>query len=137
MKTSQLQIKLSKIFPNNQVFTDELSRLTKGTDAGIYRLIPKAVVKVNSEEEVIRLLHFCEHENIPVTFKGAGTSLSGQTISDSILMETGSGFEFSSIADDGHKATFGCGLTGTAANRMLMRYRRKIGPKPASIDSAK
>ncbi len=109
MKTSQLQIKLSKIFPNNQVFTDELSRLTKGTDAGIYRLIPKAVVKVNSEEEVIRLLHFCEHENIPVTFKGAGTSLSGQTISDSILMETGSGFEFHQLPMMGTKLHLAAG----------------------------
>ena len=75
--------RLLSLLPKEQVFTDELSRLTKGTDAGLYRLIPKAVVKVNSEEEVIRLLKFCVIENTPVTFKAAGTSLSGQTISDS------------------------------------------------------
>ena len=137
MTNKQLYTNLAKLFPKEQVFTDALSRLTKGTDAGLYRLVPKAVVKVNSEEEVIRLLQFCNRENVPVTFKAAGTSLSGQTISDSVLMEIGTGFEFSAITNNGKTATFGCGLTGTAANRMLQRYGRKLGPKPASINSAK
>ena len=137
MENKQLHSRLAKLFPKGQVFTDELSRLVKGTDAGLYRLVPKAVVTVNTEDEVIRLLRFCSKENVPVTFKAAGTSLSGQTVSDSILMETGRGFEFSAITDNGKTATFGAGLTGTVANRMLQRYRRKLGPKPASINSAK
>ena len=85
MKPSQLHTRLLNLFPKEQVFTDELSRLTKGTDASLYRLIPTAVVRVHSEEEVMRLLRFCHQEEVPVTFKAAGTSLSGQTISDSIL----------------------------------------------------
>jgi len=137
MTTKQLYRQLSRLFPQEQLFTDELSRLTKGTDAGLYRLLPAAVVKVNTEAEVVRLLQFCNREKVPVTFKAAGTSLSGQTISDSILMEVGPGFAFSAITDNGLTATFGCGLTGTAANRLLMRYKRKLGPKPASINSAK
>lgn len=137
MESKQLGNQLLQSFPQNQVFTDELSRLVKGTDAGLYRLIPKAVVRVNTEDEVIRLLEFCRKKNLPVTFKAAGTSLSGQTISDSILMETGNGFEFSTISNEGCTATFGCALTGAAANRILMRYKRKLGPKPASINAAK
>jgi phosphoribosylaminoimidazolecarboxamide formyltransferase/IMP cyclohydrolase len=106
MTEKQLHKELADIFTADQLFTDELSRLTKGTDAGLYRLIPKAVVKVNSEEEVIRLLRFCNDKKIPVTFKAGGTSLSGQTISDSILMEAGKGFDFSVITDNGETATF-------------------------------
>ena len=137
MTPQELHTRLVKLFAKEQVFTDELSCLTKGADASLYRIVPKAVVKVNSEEEVIRLLQFCNSENVPVTFKAAGTSLSGQTVSDALLMEIGQGFDFSAITDNGHLATFGVGLTGMAANRMLQRYRRKIGPKPASIHSAK
>lgn len=137
MKTKQLHSQLLRLFPPEQVFTDELSRLTKGTDASLYRLIPKVVVRVHSEEEVIRLLQFCHQQGVPLTFKAAGTSLSGQTISDSILVEIGRGFEHSTITDDGHTASFGCGLTGGAANLILKRYQRKLGPKPASIQSAK
>jgi len=94
MENKQLYQQLARLFPQEQLFTDELSRLTKGTDASLYRLVPRAVVKVNSEEEVIRLLQFCHRSKMPVTFKAAGTSLSGQTISDSILMEIGEGFSF-------------------------------------------
>lgn len=137
MNAKQLYAQLSPLFPKEQLLTDALSCLTKGTDAGLYRLIPKAVVIVNSEDEVVRLLQFSQREKVPVTFKAAGTSLSGQTISDSVLMEVGRGFEFSAITDSGSTATFGCGLTGAAANRLLMRYRRKLGPKPASIHAAK
>ncbi|HBK30982.1 MAG TPA: 4Fe-4S ferredoxin [Porphyromonadaceae bacterium] len=137
MEASHLNSQLASLFLKSQVFTDHLSCVTKGTDAGLYRLIPKAVVKVDSEDEVIRLLRFCHQNTVPLTFKAAGTSLSGQTISDSVLMEIGQGFEFSTITDNGYTATFGCGLTGTAANRLLMRYKRKLGPKPASINSAK
>lgn len=137
MESHELHPRLSRLFPTGQVFTDELSRLTKGTDAGLYRLMPKAVVRVHSEEEVIRLLQFCNREQVPLTFKAAGTSLSGQTISDSILMEIGRGFEHFVITGNGHTATFGCGLTGGAANLILKRYQRKLGPKPASIQSAK
>ena len=113
MNDSQLRRELEKLLPKEQLFTDELSRLVKGCDAGLYRLIPRAVVKVNSEAEVIRLMQFCSRENIPVTFKAAGTSLSGQTITDSILMESGEDLLF------GHHrqrktATFGVSLTGTA-----------------------
>lgn len=137
MDTSTLHKHLSKLFPEDQLFTDKISCLVKGTDAGLYRLIPKAVVKVKSEGEAIRLIQFCNKERIALTFKAAGTSLSGQTISDSILMEMGQGFEFAAITDNGHTATFGAGLTGTAANNMLKRFGRKLGPKPASINSAK
>src|SRR5690554_861314 len=137
MTSQQLYAQLTALFPREQLFTDTLTCVTKGSDASLYRLIPKAVVRVNSEDEVVRLLQFCHREKVPVTFKAGGTSLSGQTISDSILMETGPGFEFSAITDNGLTATFGCGLTGAAANRLLMRYRRKLGPKPASINAAR
>lgn len=137
MKSEDLHKQLRSILPPGQVFTDDLSRLTKGTDAGLYRLVPKVAVKINSEDDVVRLLRFSGKNAVPLTFKAAGTSLSGQTISDSILLETGQGFEFSVIKDNGKTATFGPGMTGTAANRTLMRYGRKLGPKPASINSAK
>lgn len=137
MDSSTLHNHLSKLFPEEQLFTDKISCLVKGTDAGLYRMIPKAVVKVKSEDEAIRLIQFCNKEKIALTFKAAGTSLSGQTISDSVLMEMGKGFEFAAFTDNGHTATFGAALTGTAANNMLKRFGRKLGPKPASINSAK
>ena len=137
MKRDPLILQLSQLFPSEQLHTDPLSCLTRGTDAGLYRLVPKAVVRVNNEEEVIRLLRFCYREKRSVTFRAAGTSLSGQTISDSILMEAGPGFTFTTLTDNGQTATFGCGVRGSVANRQLARFSRRLGPKPASINTAK
>ena len=44
---------------SRKIYTDALTRLTKGTDAGLYRLIPKRVEVVRSEEELIEALAAC------------------------------------------------------------------------------
>ena len=76
---------------SKKVYADALTTLAKGTDAGIYRLNPKRVEIVSCEQDVKRVLAECEKTGKSVTFKAGGTSLSGQTISDSVLMEAGLG----------------------------------------------
>lgn len=120
-----------------QSFTDYLTRLTKGTDAGLYRLIPERVEIVNNEEEVINLLRQCREEGKSVTFKAGGTSLSGQTITNSVLMEIGPDFGPSEVLADGSLVSLSCHITGERANKLLKSYGRKLGPSPASIKSAK
>jgi len=118
-------------------YSSPLYRLAKGTDASFYRLIPKKVIVVNSEDEVQEALARCMKAATPVTFKAGGTSLSGQTITDSVLMETGSGFSGYTIENDGLLATFQPGIRGGYANALLAPYGRKIGPSPASINAAR
>src|SRR5512142_1996018 len=65
---------------------DPVRTLAWGTDASFYRLVPKIVVKVRTEDEVIRLLAIADRVGVPVTFRAAGTSLSGQAVTDSILL---------------------------------------------------
>lgn len=128
---------LRNSFPGIKMYTDPLTLLAKGTDAGFYRLIPQIVIQVNSEAEVSMIIHLCYKYKLPLTFKSGGTSLSGQTISDSVLVELGPGFNTSRITDEGKTASFGAAVIGENANRRLARYGRKLGPSPASISSAK
>ena len=44
--------KLSTIIPKGRLLHDALSTLAFGTDASFYRLIPKLVVRANSEQEI-------------------------------------------------------------------------------------
>ena len=81
--------RIREFVPEERIYTDDLRRLAWGTDAGFYRLIPKIVVRSKSEEEVARLLAIADDLSLPVTFRAAGTSLSGQAISDSILIVAG------------------------------------------------
>ena len=79
--------------PQERIYTDELRRLAWGTDAGFYRLIPQIVIRSKDEGEVSQLLRLATRYKLPVTFRAAGTSLSGQAISDSILIVAGKHWE--------------------------------------------
>jgi D-lactate dehydrogenase len=127
---------LKKFLPKERIFTDELRALAYGTDAGFYRLIPKIVVKIETEDEVSGLLKLSKELKIPVTFRAAGTSLSGQAISDSVLAMLGPSWNKYEILENGEKIKLQPGIVGSRANVYLAPYKRKIGPDPASINSA-
>ena len=126
----------ARIIPQERIYTDELRRLAWGTDAGFYRMIPRMVICAKDEEEVAVILKLAGEYRQAVTFRAAGTSLSGQAISDSILLLAGKGWEQYSIAPDGKTITLQPGITGKRANELLAPYHRKLGPDPASINSA-
>ena len=84
MKYRQFLSEVRRILPQDRIYTDDLRRFAWGTDAGFYRLVPQMVLRSASEEEVSGLLRMASHYGIPVTFRAAGTSLSGQSISDSV-----------------------------------------------------
>jgi D-lactate dehydrogenase len=121
--------------PKNRIYTDELRRLAWGTDASFYRLTPQIVVRSDNENEVSRLLSAAHKHNLPVTFRAAGTSLSGQAVSDSILIVAGKHWENYHLSDDHQTITLQPGIIGGQVNKILAPFGRKFGPDPASINS--
>lgn len=126
----------SRFIPQDRIYTDELRRLAWGTDAGFYRLIPQIIIRSDNENEVAELLRLADKLNLPVTFRAAGTSLSGQAISDSILIVAGKHWEQYSISPDGSQITLQPGIVGQRVNQLLAPYGRKFAPDPASVKSA-
>ena len=122
--------------PALKVFTDPLHTLAYGTDASFYRLIPKIVIKARDEGEVAFITSQASNRDIPVTFRAAGTSLSGQAVSDSILIIAGGDWNGYEILDRGDRIRLQPGVIGAHANHYLLPYGRKIGPDPASINAA-
>jgi len=127
---------ISGFIPKERVYTDDLRLLTWGTDAGFYRMIPQIVIRTDGEEEVSRLLALADKHVLPVTFRAAGTSLSGQSISDSILLVAGKHWEKYSVSDDFETITLQPGIIGERVNQILKPYGRKFAPDPASVKSA-
>ncbi len=119
--------------PANRLIHDPLKTLAYGTDASFYRLIPQLVVQVESEREVRRVLEACREQRMPVTFRAAGTSLSGQAVTDSVLIRLGRGWRRSQVLEEGRAIRLDPGVIGASANQVLAPYGRKIGPDPASI----
>lgn len=130
--------RLAAVIPAKRLIVDPIRTLAYGTDASFYRLIPKIVVKVETEAETKAVLAVCRALKAAVTFRAAGTSLSGQALSDSVLMVLGSeGWRDYNISPDLGEITLGVGVLGAEANRYLSPYGKKIGPDPASVNSAK
>ena len=121
---------------SDRIYTDELRRLGWGTDASFYRQIPQVVVRSDGEEEISRIVQACKRHRLPFTFRAAGTSLSGQSCTDSVLIVAGKHWEKYELADDKETIRLQPGIVGSRVNEILKPYGRVFPPDPASIGSA-
>ncbi|MFP8965977.1 FAD-binding and (Fe-S)-binding domain-containing protein [Pokkaliibacter sp. CJK22405] len=124
------------LLPVSAVITSPLKLLAYGTDASFYRLVPKVVLRPDTLEQIKALLASARRHRTPVTFRTAGTSLSGQAITDSVLIQLAGAFRNHRIIDHGQRIALEPGVIGAHANRYLAPFGRKIGPDPASINAA-
>jgi D-lactate dehydrogenase len=127
---------LRSFIPANRIYTDPLRTLGWGTDASFYRMTPRVVVRSDGEEEVQRIVRTCAAHHTAFTFRAAGTSLSGQSLSDSVLIVAGKHWEKFELSDDHDTMTLGPGIVGGRVNQLLKPYGRVLPPDPASVNSA-
>lgn len=133
----RLTIQLATMIASERIITQQAQRLAYGTDASFYRLIPQIVLRLQSLDEVVFTIQRCAELGIPFTFRAAGTSLSGQAISDSVLITLTDDWRQHDILANGEKIRLQPGVIGADANKYLAPYQRKIGPDPASINTCK
>ena len=138
MMTNQFLEDLRQFMPSDRIYTDELRTLGWGTDASFYRQIPKVVLRSDGEEEISRIVRLCRKYKLPFTFRAAGTSLSGQSCTDSVLIVAGKHWEKYSIElkDEEVEIRLQPGIVGARVNQILKPYGRVFPPDPASIGSA-
>jgi D-lactate dehydrogenase len=121
----------------SRMFTDPLMTYAWSGDASSYRLIPAAVVFINSEDEVRAVMAAARAEKLPITFRAAGTSLSGQAVTDGVLGVLGDGWRKLEIHPGAEQITLGPAIIVAHANRALKSFNKKIGPDPASQATCK
>lgn len=123
--------------PDSRLITDPMRCYALGTDASFYRMTPQLVVQVDSEAELSYLLVQAQLYQVAVTFRAAGTSLSGQAVTDSVLVMLTDKWRGCRIDPLGERVHLQPGLIGAQVNQRLQPFGRKIGPDPASINSCK
>ncbi|MFE4837396.1 FAD-binding oxidoreductase [Arthrobacter sp. NPDC056691] len=101
-------------------------------DASHYLLTPEAVVTPTGADQVGALLRASSAHRLSLTFRSGGTSLSGQSSTGHILVDTRRNFRELEVLDDGNKVRVQPGVTVRQVNARLAAYRRKVGPDPAS-----
>ena len=126
--TNQFLQDIRQFIPSDRIYTDELRTLGWGTDASFYRQIPKVVIRSDGEEEISKIVKACQKYKLPFTFRAAGTSLSGQSCTDSVLIVAGKHWEDYEIGENqggiviNNASGMNCGVHANS-DRMLISAR--------------
>ena len=118
-----------------RVLTRAIDLAAHAGDASVYHLVPRAVVRPASEAHVQALFRVSHAHAVPLTFRAAGTSLSGQAVTDGILVDLSHDWGRVEPEDGGRRVRVQPGAIGGRVNAVLRRHARRIGPDPASIDA--
>jgi D-lactate dehydrogenase len=131
-----LRAQLAAVVSPDRLLTRALDLVAYASDASPYRLIPKAVAMPRSVADVTALLRFACRSGTPLVFRAGGTSLNGQSQTDSVLVDVRRHWQWIRVLEDGAAVRVGPGTVLGRVNRVLARYGRKLGPDPASTDIA-
>lgn len=137
LATEQVRQTLETFLRKDQILTQPIERIAYAHDASCYRLVPEAIVRPETLDDVRRLFLWAQHHRIPLCFRAAGTSLSGQSITDGVIVDmTRGAWDSLNILENGAVVRVGPGMIGERVNQHLKKYGRKIGPDPASMSAA-
>src|SRR6476619_8537447 len=128
---------LRKLFREDQIKDDHPTRTAYAVDASIYRMEPKAVALVESEDDIHRLLGYAVPRGIPVTARAAGTNLTGSAIGSGIILDVSRLRRILEINHDERWARVQPGIVLAEPNKHLARQDLMFGPDPSSGDMCK
>ena len=132
---TSLRDALAAIVGPDRVLDRPVDLIAFASDASFYRLIPKAVAFAGSVDDIKGLFRLSHEQKIPMTFRAAGTSLSGQSVSDGILVEVARNWRDIQVLEGGAKVRVQPGVIGAHVNHALKFFKAKMGPDPASINT--
>ncbi|HEX4824812.1 MAG TPA: FAD-binding and (Fe-S)-binding domain-containing protein [Candidatus Polarisedimenticolaceae bacterium] len=130
-----LRDQLVPFLAQDRVLTRLFERAAYSCDASFYTLTPRAVVRPRDTDEVRRLLAWSRRSKVPLTFRAAGTSLSGQAVTDGVLVDVSRHWRALQVLEGGKAVRVGPGVVGGFVNAHLARFGAKLGPDPASINA--
>jgi FAD/FMN-containing dehydrogenase/Fe-S oxidoreductase len=65
-----------------------LTRALYSSDGSLYRVLPRAVVRPRHVDEIVGTLEVCRSLGVPLTARGAGTSIAGNAVGPGVVMDT-------------------------------------------------
>src|SRR5215471_3896103 len=123
-----LNKKLLEILPQDRVKTRPIDRYAYASDASHFYLVPKAVALPVSVDEIKKLFEFSHREKINLTFRAGGTSVSGQGVTDGILVDLSNHWRKILPENNGATVRVEPGAIGANVNQALKKFGRKIAP---------
>ena len=110
-----------------------LTRALYSTDASLYRVVPRVVVRPRHVDEVLAIVDACATTGVPLTARGAGTSIAGNAVGAGVVVDFAKHLNrVRSIDPDARTATVDPGVVHASLQRAAAPYGLRYGPDPST-----
>lgn len=116
-----------------EVLVDSMTRAAYTTDASLYRVEPRAVVFPRGPDDLEAVLSVARSAAVPVTMRGAGTSVAGNAIGEGIVVDTSRYFARVLDVDvERRLARVEPGVVHATLQRAVQAHGLRFGPDPST-----
>ena len=110
-----------------------LARALYSTDASLYRVVPQVVVRPRAAEEIAAALAVARAAGVPVTMRGAGTSIAGNAVGPGLVVDTSRHLtRVLSLDPEARTAVVQPGVVQADLQRAAARHGLRFGPDPST-----
>ncbi|HRD63380.1 MAG TPA: FAD-binding oxidoreductase, partial [Nocardioides sp.] len=110
-----------------------LTRALYSSDASLYRVVPQVVVRPRAIDELDAVLDVASLTQVPITMRGAGTSIAGNAVGPGIVVDTVRHLNHVlSIDPEARTAVVQPGVVHAELQRAAAPYGLRFGPDPST-----
>jgi len=116
-----------------EVDTSDRRRAEYSGDASLYRVLPRAVVFPRHVDEVAAVLEVCRDSGVPLTSRGAGTSIAGNAVGPGVVLDFSRHLgSVLSVDPDARTAVVEPGAVLARLQRRAAPHGLRFGPDPST-----
>src|SRR5437763_4277629 len=116
------------------VHDDAGTRARYSSDASLYRVVPRAVVRPRATDEIATVLEVCRELGVPVVARGAGTSVAGNAIGPGVVLDLSRHLtRILALDPEARRATVQPGVVLASLQKAAQAHGLLFGPDPSTM----
>jgi FAD/FMN-containing dehydrogenase/Fe-S oxidoreductase len=116
---------------DGEVRCDDLFLQLYSSDASIYQIKPRAVIRPRHVQDVVATVQYASEHGIAVHARGAGSGLAGESLGSGLVIDFSHHMR-RIIGFDGESVTVQPGVVYAHLNKYLAKHNRLFGPDPST-----
>src|SRR2546427_403004 len=131
-KTRSIGHDLRRTLGADKVKDDFPTITAYSVDASIYKVVPKAVVRAETEDDIAATVAYAVSAGVPITPRAAGTNLTGSAVGEGIILDCGRMNRILELNVEERWVRVQPGLNLNEFNKKLEPHGLMFGPDPSS-----
>ncbi len=120
---------------SGDILSEVWQRAIYASDASAYFIMPLCVVLPKSKDDVVEIVRYASENKIPLTARGGGSSLLGQSVGEGILIDFSKYMNrVLEINLDENYVVVEPGIYKSVLDKILAKYDKVFPPDPSSSD---